>query len=47
LKSFAHKSFIQRANNVSWLISQFDVAYCYWIYGLSAFSNRHAVLWKL
>jgi len=24
-KSFAHKSFIQRANNASWLISYFDV----------------------
>jgi len=45
-KSFAHKSFIQRANNSSWLISYFDVAYCYRLYGLSAFSNRHAVLQK-
>jgi len=24
-KSFAHKSFMQRANNASWLISYFDV----------------------
>jgi len=45
-KRFAHKSFIQRANNSSWLISYFDVAYCYRLYGLSAFSNRHAVLQK-
>jgi len=45
-KSFFHKSFIQRANNASWLISHFDVAYCYALYGLSAFSNRHAVLRK-
>jgi len=45
-KSFVHKSFIQRANNASWLISHFDVACCYRLYGLSAFSNRHAVLRK-
>jgi len=45
-KSFAHKSCIQRANNASWLISHFDVAYCYRLYGLSAFCNRHAVLRK-
>jgi len=45
-KSFAHKSFIQRANNASWLVRHFDVAYCYRLYGLSAFSNRHAVLRK-
>jgi len=38
---------MQRANVVSWLISQFDVAYCYRLYGLSAFSNRLAVLQKL
>jgi len=24
-KSFAHESFIQRANNASWLISYFDI----------------------
>jgi len=45
-KSFAHKSCIQRANNASWLISHFDVANCYRLYGLSAFCNRHAVLRK-
>ena len=28
-KSFVHKSFTQRANNASWLISYFDMAYCY------------------
>jgi len=28
-KSFAHKSFIQKANNASWMISHFDVAHCY------------------
>jgi len=43
---FAHKSFIQRANNASWLISYFGIAYLYRLYGLSAFSNRHAVLRK-
>ena len=46
-EKFVHKSFIQRANNASWLISHFDVAYFYRLYGLSAFSNRHAVLQKL
>jgi len=46
-KSFAHKTFMQRANDASWLISYLDVAYCYTLYGLSAFSNRHAVLRKL
>jgi len=45
-KSFAHKSCIQRANNASRLISHFDVAYCYGLYGLSAFSNRPTVLRK-
>jgi len=44
---FAHKSSTQRANNASWPISYFDVAYCYRLYGLSTFSNRHAVLRKL
>jgi len=43
-KSLAHKSFMRRANNSSWLISHFDVAYCYRLYSLSAFSNRHAGL---
>jgi len=46
-KRFAHKSLIQRSNNASWLISYFDVAYCFWLYGLSALSNRHAALRKL
>ena len=46
-KSFAHKSFIQRANNALWLISHFDVAYCFRLYGVSAFSNPHTVLRKL
>jgi len=46
-KSLAHKSFIQRENNASWLISYFDVGYCYRLYVLSTFSNRHAVLRKL
>jgi len=45
-ESFAHKSFIQKAKNASWLISHFDVACCYRLYGLSAFSNRHAALRK-
>jgi len=45
-KGFAHKSSTKRANNASWLISDFDVAYCYRLYGLSAISNRHAVLRK-
>ena len=45
-KSFAHKNFIQKANNASWLISHFDVVCCYSLYGLSAFSNQHAVLRK-
>jgi len=45
-KRFAQKIFIQRANNASWLISNFDLAYCYRLYGLSAFSNRHTVLRK-
>ena len=45
-KCFAHRSFIQGANNASWLINHFDVAYCYRIYSLSASSDRHAVLWK-
>jgi len=35
---------MQRANNASWLISYLDVLL--WLYGLSAFSNRHAVLRK-
>jgi len=38
---------MQRANDASWLIRHFDIAYCYRLYGLSAFSNRHAVLRKL
>jgi len=37
---------MQRANNASWLVSYFDVGYCYRLYGLSALSNRHAVLRK-
>jgi len=37
---------MQRANNASWLISHFNVAYCFGLYDLSAFSNRHAVLRK-
>jgi len=37
---------MQRANNASWLISHFDVAYCYRLYGLSAFSNQPTVLRK-
>jgi len=45
-KSFAHKSLTQRADNASWLISHFDVGYCYRPYCLSAFSNQHAALRK-
>ena len=44
---FAHKSFTQRANIASWLISHIDYAYCYRLYGLSPFSNRPTVLRKL
>jgi len=32
-ENFGHKSFIQRANNALWLISHFDVSYCYRLYG--------------
>jgi len=38
---------MQMTRHGLWLISYFDVAYCYRLYGLSAFSNRHAVLHKL